>query len=334
MLTINKLFYSKFWIVLICLVQGLIEPHITNAEQPSGTDISKKVQQAFERIISKPPPFGLPFKVIEGDWNTSDLKQSNVDNTFSNDSHFRLYSQWQIDRYIKEGVPNETRDSYRALFEGKLKDEFDGWEQTVGYEGGVFSGAYTANTEVPDPLLEVLMLQTASPALKGFSPWNVDDFAEVYVDQWLFSITVHQFKKVGSLIGEQGKDYSLFINSKPPGSAIFFLDVDMPNKKIILSSNLVRAIFLNACFDYLRDQAVVWTKEMPKPHLANQPERSIARLYGNPSPKFDRLRYKDVTYGSFANEAAKAVKSIPGHHYRCYGHGVVRYHRKVTGNPH
>jgi len=108
-----------------------------------------------------------------------------------------------------------------VLFDAALKNEFDGWNQTVGYEGGVFSGEYPRGIELPGPFLEILMLQTASPALKGFSPWNVDDFAEVYVDEWLFGITVNQFRKLQSLIGEAVKDFSLFIDSNQSGSTIF-----------------------------------------------------------------------------------------------------------------
>lgn len=307
MLTREKIFHTGFVMVFVGFIQGLMGFQLVNAQQPSGADVSKKVQQAFERIVSKPPPFRLPFTVVEGDWNTLDLKQGNVANTFSNDPRFMLYSHWQIDRYLKEGIAKETSDLYRVLFDGALKNEFDGWSQTVGYEGGVFSGAYPRSIELPGPFLEILMLQTASPALKGFSPWNVDDVAEVYVDEWLFGITVNQFRKLRSLIGEAVKDFSLFIDSNQSDSTIFFINVNMPSKRITLSANLVRAIFLSACFNYLSEQTVAWTKDMPKPNLANEFGRSMSRVWDTPSQKFDRLRYADVDYGSFANGAAKAV---------------------------
>lgn len=307
MLTRERIFHAGFVMVFVCFIQMLLGLQLANAQQPSGADVSKKVQQAFERVVSKPPPYRLPFTVVEGDWNTVDLKQGNAANTFSNDSRFMLYSHWQIDRYLKEGVAKETGDLYRMLFDGALKNEFDGWSQTIGYEEGVFPGAYPRNVDLPDPFLEVLMLQTASPALKGFSPWNVDDVAEVYVDEWLFGITFNQFRKLQSLIGEAIKDFSLFIDSNQSGSTIFFINVDMPSKRITISSNLVRAIFLNACFDYLREQTVAWLKDMPKPNLASEFEHSMPGVWGKPSQKFDRLRYKDIEYISFANGGAKAV---------------------------
>ena len=81
----------------------------------------------------------------------------------------------------------------------------------------------------------------------------------------------------------------------------------MPSKRITLSANLVRAIFFFFFFDYLREQTVAWLKDMPKLNLASEFEHSMPGVSGKPSPKFDRLRYADVDYGSFTNGAAKAV---------------------------
>ncbi len=90
MLTREKFFHAGLGMVFVYFFQGLMGFQIVNAQQPSGTDVSKKVQQAFEQIVSKPSPFRLPFTVVEGDWNTVDLKQGNAANTFSNDSRFML----------------------------------------------------------------------------------------------------------------------------------------------------------------------------------------------------------------------------------------------------